>query len=268
LKKGEVESMYFRLKNVEYNVESCSVQFGIVPDNQTLKMYIEIDAKTDSDIIDHELQEVKLYHNNGFEIGGKTLRNLKGKIFEWEKSVNQLGEEAGSLYVLEHENVTRGIIEILDLTKDKIWIKWTGFANVYWDNEFADNVPFETVIETEVPEIPKYKVVNGMETTCIKLNKYTELVLLNFDDILTECNRCREMWQNDDKDAWNKYNAILKLKLIYRGLEYFGQAVYSGSATKCDVSFDNACPIKVQITKTAIDTYNKKYNFYIVCEQC
>ena len=120
--------MYFRLKDIEYKIESCSVRFDLVPSNQNLKMYIDIDAKTDSDSIDYELNEIHLYHNNGFEIGGKSLRKLAGKKFEWDKKTNRLGEEAGTLYVLEHEDVTSGTIEILDIDKEKIHIKWSGYA--------------------------------------------------------------------------------------------------------------------------------------------
>ena len=258
--------MYFRLNNIEYQVESCSVRFDIIPHNQNLKMFIDIDAKTDNDSIDSELCEIHLYHNNGFEIGGKSLRNLTGKKFEWTKATNRMGEEAGTLYVLEHEEVTSGVIEILGINKETICIKWTGLANIYWNDEFGENVPFETEIETKIPEIPKFKVINGMETTKAKLDKNTELELLNFDEILKECNRCRVMWQNNDRDAWEKYDAILNLKIIYKGVEYNGQAIYKGSATQCNMVLDDNCPVKIKITKTTIDTTFGKFNFYVVCE--
>ena len=258
--------MYFRLKDVEYTVKTASVSFGLNPSNQNLKMYISIEAESDSKSIDFELSNVILYHNNGFDIGGKTLRNLNGKRFEWKNAENNFGEEAGSIYVLEHEEITSGVIEILDVTKDTIKIKWTGKGNIFWNDDYYKDVPFEAEIEAVLPDIPKYKVLNGMEKDRIKIDKNTEVVLLNFDDILSECNRCREMWQNDDRDAWNKYNAILNFILIYKGTEYQGKAVYNGSAVKCDTVLDENCPVKIQIIKTTIDTAFNKYCFYFLCE--
>ncbi|MBO4701242.1 MAG: hypothetical protein J5625_01135 [Lachnospiraceae bacterium] len=257
--------MYFKLKDVEYQVISASVRLDIIPRNQELKMFIDIEAETDSKELDYELKNVHLYHNNGFQIGGKTLRNLKGKKYEWKKDTNRFGEEAGNLYVLEHEEVTSGVIEIIDVTKEKIAIKWTGFANVFWNDEFGENVPFETEIEASLPEIPKYKIINGMESTRFKLDKNSELILLNFEDILNECQRCKELWIQNDSEAWQKYDAVLKMKLIHKGIEYFGEADYKGSATQCETIIDESCPIKINIFKTTIDTTNGNYNFYISC---
>ena len=256
--------MYFKLNDVEYTIESCDVAFDIIPYNQHLKMYIDIEAKNESDQIDYELQYVRLYHNNGFDIGGKTTRNLKGKRFEWKKASNWNG---GTLYILEHEDVTSGVIEILDITADTIKIKWTGFGNVFWNDEYDKNVPFEAEIESSLPAMPKYKVLNGMAASVFKLDKDTFLELLNFDDLLQECNRCVEMWRNDDKEAWEKYNATLNMILRYKGVEYQGKAVYNGHATQCETIFSDSCPVKITIIQTSLDTSNGQYNFYVVFEK-
>ena len=116
--------MYFRLNGIEYTVGSCDISFDIIPHNQHLKMFIDIEAQTECNQIDFELRSVRLYHNNGFDIGGKSIRNLKGKRFEWKKASNWDG---GTLYVLEHEDVTSGIIEVLDISAESIKIKWTGY---------------------------------------------------------------------------------------------------------------------------------------------
>lgn len=255
--------MYFKLNGVDYTIESCSISFDIIPHNQHLKMYIDIDAKNEGDQIDYELQYVRLYHNNGFDIGGKTIRNLKGKRFEWEKASNWNG---GTLYVLEHEDVTSGVIEILDITADTIKIKWTGCGNVFWDDEYDKNVLFETEIETALPAVPKYKVLNGMAKSVFELNKDTVLEFLNFNDLLQECNRCVEMWRNDDREAWQKYNATLNMILRYKGDEYHGQAVYKGHSTECETIFPDYCPVKIKIIKTSLDTSNGQYNFYVLVE--
>ena len=254
--------MYFKLNGVEYTVESCNVSFGIISWNQHLKMYISIDARTENDQID-ELRFVRLYHNSGFDLGGKTIRNLKGKRFEWKKASNW---EGGTLYVLEHEDVTSGVIEILDVTADTIRIKWTGCGNVFWNKEYGKNVPFEAEIETVLPEIPKYKVLNGMAASVFKIDKDTVLEFLNFDDLLQECKRCVEMWRNGDQEAWDKYNATLNMILRYKGEEYQGKAVYKGQATQCEIVFPDSSPVKLSVIKTALDTSNGHYDFYVMVE--
>jgi len=257
--------MYFRLRNVDYEVTSCSVSFGVVPGSQNLRMRVEINAETDCDKIDEELRQVYLYHNNGFEIGGKTLRGLAGKRFTWGMAVNGRGEEAGTMYVLEHEEVTCGTIEILEVTKEAVKIRWTGLANVYWNDEFGRDVPFETEVEAKIPELPKSKVINGMRASVLKMDKDTQLELLNFGDVLAECQRCREMWQNDDRDAWKKFDATLNLRLTHKGRTYDGRARYKGSATQCETVFDDGCPVRATITKTYIDTANGEYDFHVTC---
>lgn len=256
--------MYFKFNSVDYTVESCNISFDIIPYNQHLKMYIDIDARTDNNRVDYELQFVRLYHNNGFDIGGKTVRKLKGKRFEWKKAS---GWDGGTLYVLEHEDVTSGVIEILDITESTIKIKWTGYGNVFWNDKYGKNVPFETEIETSLPEIPKYKVLNGMAASVFKLDKDTVLEFLNFDELLKECNRCVEMWRKDDRESWKKYNATLNMVLRHKGKEYNGQAIYKGNCRKCETIFPDDCPVKIKISNTSLDPQNGEYNFYVVLEK-
>ena len=75
------------------------------------------------------------------------------------------------------------------------------------------------------------------------------------------------MWRNDDKEAWEKYNATLNMILRYKGSEYHGQAVYIGHATECETIFPDSCPVKIKIIKTSLDTNNGQYNFYVLFEK-
>lgn len=261
------ETMYFKLNNCEYNITSCSVSFDLVPENQTLRMFIDVDASTDNEDVEYELQNIRLYHNNGFCIGIKDVKKMKGKKFEWLKNVNKKGEEAGTMYVLGHEDISSGTIEILDVTEEMIKIRWVGLANIFWDDEFGENVPFETEIEAKIPEIPKEKVLNGFKKTKLKIDKVTELEILNFPDILEEEERCCALWKQNDRKAWEKFNAILNLKLTYNGEEYLGRAIYAGSTRICKVEFDDDCPLLVEFTKTTIDAYNESYNFYVMVKK-
>lgn len=252
--------MYFKLGDIDYDVESCSVSFDIDSDDQNLIMFIEIDAVNEDDNIDYEMTSIKLYHNNGFRVGTKTPSKLKGQVFSWDKEYNDLGEEAGIMYVLEHEILSCGTIEILDVTKKTIKIKWSGLANTYWHGE--TNIPFETEIEAKLPKISTVKVLNGMESSSIRLDRDTVLELLNFDDLLVESKRCKELWLKKDNQAWNKFNATLNIKITHKGVDYYAKATYINSAIKCELTVDEKCPKKLEIINTSVDTLFGKYSFY------
>jgi len=256
--------MYIRLNNYEYKVTSASVGFDMAPDNKSLLMFIDISGEYEKDDLDCELKTIRLYHNNGFNTGVKEPKKLIGKRFEWTEPTNNKNEEAGTFYVLEHEEVTSGVIEISDVTADSINIKWTGLTNVFWDEEFDENVPFKAEIEAKLPAVPKTKVIDGFKKTKLKIDRNTEIELLNFPEMVNEVNRCTELWRNNDRSAWSTFDKALKLKLTYMGKEYFGEAVYKGEARKCTMVLDNTCPLNVQIVDTHIS--DNEYKFYFLVE--
>ena len=258
--------MYLKLNNYEYKITAANVGFEMSEDNKSLIMFLDIDGSYEGEDLDYELRTIRLYHNNGFHIGVKEPNKLIGKSFEWNEAYNNKGEEAGTLYVLEHEDVTSGKIDILDVTQDLIKVKWSGQANVFWNEECGENVSFEAEVEAKVPSVPKVKVINGFKETKLKIDKNTEIELLNFSDMVMEAERCKESYLKNDSNAWSTFDKALKLKLTYMKKEYYGEAVYQGSGTKCYTVFDDQCPLNVQITKTAMWIENEEYKFYILVE--
>lgn len=89
-----------------------------------------------------------LYHNNGFALDISSWKELEGQTLCWESEYNENDEEAGSLYVFEHEAVTSGKIEFLERRGTVFLMRWSGTANVYWNDEYGEDVPF--VFEGEV----------------------------------------------------------------------------------------------------------------------
>lgn len=81
-----------------------------------------------------------------------------------------------------------------------------------------------------------------------------------------EAERCKESYLKNDSNAWSTFDKALKLKLTYMKKEYYGEAVYQGSGTKCYTVFDDQCPLNVQITKTSMWIENEEYKFYILVE--
>lgn len=141
--------MYFRLKNIEYEISSCWVSLNY--EDTGIHMYIEVNAETRNQEVDFELRNVILYHNNGFDTNVKKPKQLENKKFVWDNPNNEKNEEAGYFYVLEHEDVTKGTIEILKVDKNNVTIRWSGTANIFWNSEFGENVPFDTEFTTTIP---------------------------------------------------------------------------------------------------------------------
>ena len=51
--------------------------------------------------------------------------------------------------IIDFEDVTKGTIEVLKVEDHSITIHWNGTGNIYWDNEFGKDVPFDTEFTTE-----------------------------------------------------------------------------------------------------------------------
>ncbi len=228
--------MYFRLRDIEYDISSCSVSLNY--EDTGIRMYIEVNAETKNQEIDFELRNVSLYHNNGFNTGVQKPKQLENKKFVWDNPNNKKNEEAGYFYVVEHEDVTKGTIEILKVDKNNITIHWSGTVNIFWNSEFGENVPFDTEFTTTIPIQKKYKI-NALEKDSIKIGKNAELCLLNFDEV----NEVRK--KVDETKQWNDFNAELKFKVTYDGKDYFGKVVYKNGKINHKTYFDEKCPLDV-----------------------
>ena len=101
------------------------------------------DEYDDDGYDDYEEVSPHLYHNNGFSLNIRSWKAIEGMSKIWEEEYNEDDEEAGGLCVFEHEDVTSGTIEFLKRQGNEFFIRWTGTANVYWDDEYGADVPFE-----------------------------------------------------------------------------------------------------------------------------
>jgi hypothetical protein len=71
-----------------------------------------------------------------------TWQEIAGKTFEWEEY-----DEEADIYIFEHEDVYNAKIEFNNIG-DRMFVKINGFCNIYFDDEYSDNLPLE--IETEI----------------------------------------------------------------------------------------------------------------------
>lgn len=229
--------MYFKLKDIDYKITDSSVQL-IYEDNE-IRMYIEVNAETDDENVEYDMRQVYLYHNNGFSTGVENSKQLENMKFVWNASENEAGEEAGTCCVQEHEEITKGSIEVLKVTKKDITIRWRGFANVFWNDEYGADVPFDTEFTAKLPRERNYSV-NALDTTKMKIGKDAELELLNFDEVDAVRKRV------DETREWTDFNATLKFRVTYKGTDYFGEVIYTNGKINHETHFDPSCPINVR----------------------
>lgn len=228
--------MYFKLNNVDYNISNCSVR--LYNENSGIRMHIEVNAETKNEEIDYELRNISLYHDNGFNTNVQEVKQLENKKFVWDNPNNDKNEEAGCLYVVEHEDVTKGTIEILKVDNNSITVHWSGLANIFWDSEFGANVPFDTEFTATIPAQRIY-AINALEKDYIKIGKNAELHLLNFDEVNEVLKKITETRQ------WEEFNAELKFKVVYEGKDYFGKIIYKNGKNNHTTDFDENCPLNV-----------------------
>ncbi len=185
----------FRLGKLEFKVKeggaslrggfydgAMSERMQLLPVPQ-MNWYIDIDLErgdfiyelTPEDLEDLEEGEEyiyesvapRLYHNNGFELDITSWKDIEGITLNWDSECNEKGEEAGYLYVFEHEDVTKGKIEFLKRNGTQFFVRWSGTANVYWNEEYGADVPF--LFEGEVN-------FDGISAHCDKIKTMDELV--------------------------------------------------------------------------------------------
>ncbi len=243
---------YFKLNNIEYNIDNAEI--NMYNEENGIRLFIEVSASTNNSDVDFELRNIYLYHNNGFQTGVSTINELNGKKYSWSSYMNDNDEEAGTLYVLEHEDVTKATIEILDIFQDQIIIRWEGLANVFWGDEFGADVPFETEFIAKLPKTKKI-CINAYEKTEFKIDNNCKIKLINFEDIEFAANKMHETRQFKD------FNTTLKFKVIYDDNEYLGRVIYTNGKNNYETIMDEKCPIIVKHCGFEWSTKLKEFNF-------
>ena len=138
--------MVLKIRDLEYEIITAYV--SLRDSEKDYCMGIDIFARTKDEKIASEIGEVQLYVDP-FHTNVHTVEELVNKKFIWDSVENNNHESAGTLNIVEFEDVTKGTIEVLKVEGNQITIRWNGTGNIYWDNEFGKDVPFTTEFTTE-----------------------------------------------------------------------------------------------------------------------
>ena len=133
-------------------------------------------------------------------------------------------------------------------------IKWEGFANVYWNEEFGENIPFETQFVVELPKTEKVRF-NAYQTNRLKIDDNCEIELINFKDIEFAANKMQETRE------WTNFNTTLEFKIMYGDKEYLGKVIYTNGKNNYKTIIEENCPIQVKHCGFSWSTKLKEFNF-------
>ncbi|TVX91523.1 hypothetical protein [Cohnella terricola] len=226
----------FTLKDIIYKIKKSHL--GARKLNNELILFPEIEAEVNSENIEYDKSAVRLYHNNGFNTHTSTFEDLKGKKFIWNSHYNENEEEAGYLYIQEHEEVTKGIIEIIEVDCNKIIFKWSGLANVFWNEKYGQDVPFETTFSVAMPRKINH-ILDGFKSSKVLIDGHTYFELINLKDFIFDLETISQTRQ------WNQFNSTLRFKLTYMDIDFFGGIEFSGGKNNYKTNFEKKCPLDV-----------------------
>lgn len=234
--KTKITEGQFCLKDITYEITDTGL--GACYQNMELVLFPEVEAETSDQSVEYEMRYLRLYHNNGFCTHAASFEELKGKRFVWTKPMNENGEEAGFLYVQEHEDVQEGTIEILDVQGGKLTVRWSGKANVGWSRKYGSNVPFETVFLADIPQNLSY-CLDAFASAVMKIDETTQIEILNLEEFNREVSRVSESRQ------WEDFNTVLELKVTCADSDYLGTVTFTNGKNNYALQMDENCPRKI-----------------------
>lgn len=249
--KQTISEGQFILKDIVYNVTQSSL--NAVYQDRELVLFPCVQAKTEQEHVEYAMSNLRLYHNNGFHTHTPNFSEMNGKKFIWKEEYNAEGEEAGTLYVQEHEAVREGIIEILNVENGRITIRWSGKADVGWSRKYGSKVPFDTIFTAKLPTSVNYNI-DAFKSAKTEIDDQTQLEILNLEEFNKEVKRVSET------RLWESFNTVLKFKLIYGKEEYSGEVLFRNGKNNFELKMDKDCPREIQFKNV---DYNLKINYEI-----
>ena len=235
--ENSVSEGQFILKDITYNVTQTSLAANY--QDMELVLFPEVAAKAENNRVEYSMSYVRLYHNNGFNTHTSCFDGLKGKKFIWSNEYNAENEEAGTLYVQEHEAVRKGTIEILNVESGQLTIKWDGKADVGWSRKYGSNVPFNTIFTVKIPDAVSY-CLDAFKSPKMKIDEETVLEIVNLEEFNQEVRRVSET------RIWDSFNTTLRFKLICANAEYPGEVLFTNGKNKIQLTMDKDCPRRIQ----------------------
>lgn len=145
----EIGIMEFNEYN--YTISSAKLEIKIIDGEIWLSPEIEASYENKNEELDSAVCDLNFYFNGKFNTHLTDISELKGARFicDTEMQPDSDYSDGAFLYVVEHEEVTEGVLEIIDIDDTNITFRWYGQADVGWNDWFGYAVAFNgTAIAT------------------------------------------------------------------------------------------------------------------------
>ncbi len=106
----------------------------------------DFDEDEDEMAVDYAVRSLRFYFNGEFNTKLTDISQLKGKKFICDTEMQPDSDDGAFLYVVEHEEIGEGILEIIDIDDKNVTFRWYGSADVGWNDSFGYGVPFNGTI--------------------------------------------------------------------------------------------------------------------------
>lgn len=148
---NDEKKQYLKIKDLSFDIESTNISLKNRESNHVL--FVELRATRKS--IDGETWHPYLYINNGIPIKENDIESIIGKSFEYDYDTDN--SQTWIMYVFGHENIKKGKIEILSKEDNKLRLKWCGEADIFFNEDYDERVPFESEFEVEINQAIEQK---------------------------------------------------------------------------------------------------------------
>jgi len=103
---------------------------------------------------DGERWSPRLYHQ-GLTLRAVNTAQLPGTSTSWKRTgeASYPHPELGMMYVFGHEPVYDCMVRFGSIEGERIAVEWAGLCDVFWDEQFRDNVPFALRCHAAVSDV-------------------------------------------------------------------------------------------------------------------
>ncbi len=140
-----------KFRNYDYKIIEARMEIDIRDEEIWLCPSFTAEYENENDELDFEICSIYAYFNGDFNTKKKNLQDLVGCKFQCDSDMPDDGDIA-LFYVVEHEDIHNGVLEILEVTDTIVKFNWQGEANVYWDDDFSTDVPFNVTANGKIME--------------------------------------------------------------------------------------------------------------------
>lgn len=152
--------MYLKLRDTVFEINEPKLKFYYYDEaeasrwaNKQPGLFLTAAVGTEEKELNGESCAPWLRHNGGIKIDIPHWTELEGKRWIFDGAYDENGSEAGFFGVFEEEPLKECRFEIIKRDGRKFTVRWSGIADMFFDDEYDCDVPFECEFTAELAGI-------------------------------------------------------------------------------------------------------------------